>query len=116
MLMKVGPAFVKLATALLNQGRGRREAQLAQLMQQKQAAAEGVGLDHQATHLAERVPLLVEQGLEEVAGAGLDYQAMHRRYSCWCSFSVSLSWGFGCCFAVGYRAISMHSMSACLRL
>ena len=97
-------------------GRGRREAQLAQLAQQKQEAAEGVGLDHQATHRAECAPLLVEQGLGGAAGAGLDHQAMHRRYSCKCSFSVSLSWDFGCCFAVGYRGASMHSMPACLRL
>ena len=97
-------------------GRGRREAQLAQLAQQKQEAAEGVGLDHQATHRAKCAPLLVEQGLGGAAGAGLDHQAIHRRYSCRCSFSVYLSLDFGCCFAVGYRATSMHSIPVCLRL
>ena len=75
-----------------------------------------MGLDHQATHRAEHPPLLVEHGLGGVAEGGLDHQVMHRRYSCRCSFSVSLSWDFGCSFAVGYRATSMHSMSACLRL
>ena len=97
--------------------RGRREAQLAQLAQQKQEAAEGVGLNHQATHRAERAPLLVGQGLGGTAGAGLDHQAMHRRYSCRCSFFVSLSWDFGCCFAVRHRETSTHIISACcLRL
>ena len=97
-------------------GRGRREAQLAQLAQQKQEAAEGVGLDHQATHRAERAPLVVEHGLGEAARAGLDHQAMYRRHSCRCSFRVSLSWDLRCGFAVGYQSTSMHSMSACLRL
>ena len=34
---------------------------------------EGVGLDHQATHRAERAPLLVERGLGGAARAGLDH-------------------------------------------
>ena len=115
MLLTVGPAFVQLPTVLLV-GRRRREAQLAQLAQRKQEAAAEVGLDDQATHRVGRTPMPVKRGLGGSGGAGLDHQAMHRRYSCRCSFYVSLSWDFGCCFAVGYRATNAHTMSACLDL